>query len=81
MGDVDRRSDGAAVSVVDRARQAAGAAGLVATAAALLVQVDGRPVKAKDEPAKVRVLGIPVFERLPNGKQYILWFRIRDVRR
>lgn len=65
----------------DKVRRTAGIAGGLIALGSVLVQVDGRPVKEKEKPAKVRVFGLPVFERLESGKQYVLWFRIRDVRR
>lgn len=49
--------------------------------AAKLVSVDGRPVLDKDKPAKIKIAGLTVFERDAAGKQHVLWFRIRDVRR
>jgi hypothetical protein len=69
------------VSLRDRARQVAGAASTVGAVISIMASVEGRPIKEKDKPARVKVLGLPVFERLESGKQYVLWFRIRDVRR
>lgn len=70
------------MGIVDKARTAATGAGLVGSAlSALSLSVEGRPIKEKDKPAKVTLLGLPWFERDENGKQYVLWFRIRDVRK
>jgi hypothetical protein len=70
------------MSVVDSAKKLAGIASAAgAVASALGFSIEGRPIKDKDKPAKVKALGLPWFEREANGKQYVLWFRIRDVRR
>jgi len=65
----------------DKAKKAAGLAAGAALLGKLVVQVEGRPVKQRGKPAKVRVLGLPVFERLDDGRQYLLWWRIRDARK
>lgn len=66
----------------DKVKRAAGIVGGLATVGALVVQVQGRPVKDKSQPAKVTAFRVlPLFERTPEGRQYVLWFRIRDVRR
>jgi hypothetical protein len=68
--------------VIDTAKKVVGAVGTAATIASLVgFKVEGRPVKDKSKPAKVKALGLPWFERDVDGKQYVLWFRIRDVRR
>lgn len=66
----------------EAANKAARGAALVGGALTVLgFAVEGRPIKDKTKPAKVKFLHLPWFERLENGKQYVLWFRIRDVRR
>ena len=67
--------------VVDAAKKAAGGAAALGTAYKMLVTVEGRPIKDKDKPAKVKLGGLTVFERDESGRQHVLWFRIRDVRR
>lgn len=71
------------MSIVDKASKVAAGAGLVGTAFNVLFRVDGKPVRAKDKPASVKLAGvIPLFEREPDGKQYLFGiFRIRDVRK
>lgn len=60
----------------EKAKHAIGAAGGVVTVAqglyALTVSVDGKPIREKLEPATVRILGIPVFERDAALNRY--WF-------
>ena len=65
----------------ETARKLARGAATVATVAAVVgLRVEGQPVKRKDQPAKVRMLGLTVFERDPDGRQFVLWFRIRNAR-
>lgn len=67
--------------VEEAARKVArGAAVIGAVAAIVGVKVEGQPVKRKDQPARVRALGLTVFERDESGRQFVLWFRIRNAR-
>lgn len=71
------------MGIVDKATKVAAGAGAAATAFGLLFRVEGKPVREKDKPASVKLAGVvPLFERDPDGKQYLFGiFRIRDVRR
>lgn len=71
--------DSKAVEAAKKAAKVAGTAAAVATVIGL--RVEGRPVKAKDQPAKVRALGLTWFERDGDGRQWVLWFRIRNARK
>lgn len=63
------------------AAKIAGTGAALGGAFKLVVDVEGRPIKDKDKPARVRFAGLTVFERDESGRQHVLWFRIRDVRR
>lgn len=67
--------------VVKTAEKLAGTAAAAGTAFKLLVSIEGRPVKDKDKPAKVKLAGLTVFERDSEGRQHVLWFRIRNARK
>jgi hypothetical protein len=54
----------------------------VSTAVALAKLVftkEGRPIIDRDKPGKYKLFGATVFERDADGKQHVLWFRIRDA--
>lgn len=58
------------MSKIDKAKRAIGTAtatiGAVKGVYELAVTVEGKPVRARDEPAAIRILGIPVFVRDEN---------------
>lgn len=65
----------------EMAKKAARAAAAVGAVAAIVgYQQEGRPIKDKGAPAKVRALGLTLFERDESGRQWVLWFRIRNAR-
>jgi hypothetical protein len=62
------------VGLVDKAKRVASAGGAAVTAYSLLVRVEGRPIRERDKPAKVKVAGIPMFERDAELNRYLFGF-------
>lgn len=62
------------MGLVDRAKKAAAAGGAAVAAYGILVRVEGRPIRERDKAAKVKVAGIPVFERTPELDRYLFGF-------
>jgi hypothetical protein len=53
---------------------ASGAVGAAQAAYEVAVTVEGQPVRARTEPASIRIFGIPVFER--DGELERTWFGV-----
>jgi hypothetical protein len=53
---------------------ASGAVSVASGLYSLAVSVEGRPIRDKLSPSKVRILGIPLFERNANLERYWLGF-------
>lgn len=60
--------------LIDKAKKLATAGGTAAAAYGILVRVEGHPLRERDKPAKVKVAGIPFFERTETGDRYVLRF-------
>jgi hypothetical protein len=69
------------MSLLGAARKVAGAGGAAAAAYALVVRVEGKPIREKDKPATIAIAGLKVFERDAEGRQWLAFFRIRDARK
>jgi putative effector of murein hydrolase len=60
--------------IVDAVKRTSAAAATGSALYQLAVTVEGKPIRAKLEPASVRIFGIPIFERTETLERY--WFGV-----
>lgn len=60
------------MSIVDKAKKVGVVVGAATAVYELAVKVEGKPLRARTEPATVRIFGVPLFERDANLDRY--WF-------